>query len=61
MSTIARHRTDIAHHHPTVRRVGARWVWECRCGGASRRTATERTSWHQVVIEALLHATAIAP
>jgi hypothetical protein len=61
MTTIHRHRPDTAHHHPAVRRVGTRWVWECRCGGASCRTATERVTWHQAFVEALLHATAIAP
>jgi hypothetical protein len=61
MRTVHRHRPDMAHHHPTVRRVGDRWGWECGCGGASCRTTNERTGWHQVVVEALLHATALAP
>ena len=61
MTTIHRHRPDTAHHHPAVRRVGTRWVWECRCGGASCRIATERVTWHRAFVEALLHATAIAP
>lgn len=61
MNTVRRHRPDPAHHHPYVRRVAGRWVWECRCGGASCRTATDRVGWHQVVVEALLHATVIAP
>ena len=61
MTTIHRHRPDTAHHHPAVRRVGTRWVWECRCGGASCRIATERVTWHQAFVEALLHATTIAP
>ena len=61
MKSDHRHRQDAAHHHPTVRRVEERWGWECRCGGASCRTTTERLGWHQVVVEALLHATALAP
>jgi hypothetical protein len=61
MTTIHRHRTDSAHHHPAVRRIGSRWVWECGCGGASCRTGTERVTWHQALVGALLHATAIAP
>ncbi|HET6967532.1 MAG TPA: hypothetical protein VFI44_04595 [Ornithinibacter sp.] len=59
--TTRRHHRDIAHHHPSVHRVQGCWVWECRCGGASRRTAREARTWRQAVIEALLHADALAP
>jgi len=52
---------DTAHHHPSVHRVRGRWVWECGCGGASRRTGLEQRTWRQTVIEALLHAEALAP
>lgn len=55
------HRRDIAHHHPSVHRVQGGWVWECHCGGASRRTARERRTWRQAMIEALLHSDALAP
>lgn len=52
---------DTAHHHPRVRRAGARWVWECRCGGASCRTARDARPWREVVTEALLHSASLAP
>lgn len=56
-----RHPHDTAHHHPAVRRTSGRWVWECRCGGASCRTARTPRPWREVVIEALLHAGSMAP
>ena len=52
---------DTAHHHPTVHRAHNGWVWECGCGGASRRTISEGRTWRQAVIEALVHADALAP
>lgn len=52
---------DTAHHHPSVRRVRERWVWECRCGGSSCRTTASRRPWREVVIEALLHSGSLAP
>ena len=52
---------DTAHHHPSVHRVQGRWVWECGCGGAACRTSPEQRTWRQTVIEALLHAEALAP
>jgi hypothetical protein len=52
---------DTAHHHPSVRRDQGRWVWECGCGGSSCRTSREQRTWRQAVIEALLHAEALAP
>ena len=52
---------DTAHHHPSVHRDQGRWVWECGCGGASCRTNHEPRTWRQTVIEALLHAEALAP
>lgn len=57
-----RHRHDIAHHHPRVRQ-GPRhdWGWECSCGGASARALAPSLTWHQAVVSALIHATAIAP
>jgi hypothetical protein len=59
--TIQRHHHDIAHHHPTIHRIRGNWVWECRCGGASCRTSTERRTWRQALVEALRHAEALAP
>lgn len=57
-----RHRQDLAHHHPAVRRgLRGTWAWECRCGSASCRTGEARLTWRQAVIEALNHATCIAP
>jgi hypothetical protein len=60
---MSRHRNhrDTAHHHPSVHRERDCWVWECRCGGASRRTGHERRTWREAVIEALIHAQALAP
>jgi hypothetical protein len=56
------HHLDRAHHHPTVRRtVLGRWTWTCTCGGASCRTSPSSAPWRQVVVEALLHSTSIAP
>ena len=52
---------DTAHHHPSVHRDRGRWVWECGSGGASCRTSHEQRTWPQTVIEALLHAEALAP
>jgi hypothetical protein len=52
---------DTAHHHPSVHRDQGRWVWECGCGGASCRTSPEQRTRRQTVIEALLHAEALAP
>jgi hypothetical protein len=52
---------DTAHHHPSVHREQGCWVWECGCGGASCRTSHEQRTWRQAVIEALLHAEALAP
>lgn len=50
---------DRAHHHPTVHRTSlGRWAWTCSCGGASCRT--DRRTWHQVMVEALLHSMTIA-
>ena len=51
---------DRGHHHPTVHRTSlGRWAWTCSCGGASCRT--DRHTWHQVMVEALLHSMTIAP
>jgi hypothetical protein len=44
-----------------VHRDQGRWMWECGCGGASCRTSHEERTWRQTVIEALLHAEALAP
>ncbi len=52
---------DTAHHHPSVHRVQDCWVWECGCGGSSRRTGHQRRTWRQALIEALLHSEALAP
>ena len=52
---------DTAHHHPSVHRAHNGWVWQCGCGGASRRTTVEGRTWRQAVIEALVHADALAP
>lgn len=60
MRTQRTHR-DIAHHHPSVRREYDCWVWECGCGGASRRTGQTPRTWRQAVIEALRHSEALAP
>ena len=60
MRTRRNHR-DTAHHHPIVRRELGCWVWECDCGGSSCRTVREPRTWRQAVIEALLHADALAP
>lgn len=61
MTTTTRHPRDTAHHHPSVRRSRGRWGWECSCGGASCRTTHTARPWRDVVIEALLHATSLAP
>ena len=55
------HHRDTAHHHPSVHRERGGWVWECGCGGASRRTDREGRTWRQAVIEALGHSAALAP
>lgn len=60
MRTRPNHR-DTAHHHPSIHRVQGCWVWECGCGGASRRTSRAGRTWRQAVIEALVHADAPAP
>ena len=56
-----RHHRDTAHHHPTVRHWRGSWVWECSCGGASCRTSAEGRTWRQALVEALVHADALAP
>ena len=62
MSTIQHRHRDVSHHHPRIRRVSrGHWVWECTCGGSSRRSATEPLAWRGAVVEALLHAELIAP
>jgi hypothetical protein len=62
MNSIRISRTDVAHHHPRVRRddSGA-WVWACACGGASCRTGMVVFTWRQAVLGALNHAATIAP
>lgn len=61
-SQLHRTRTDLAHHHPTVRRVReGGWGWTCICGGASCRTSSSPASWRRVVVEALIHSSTIAP
>jgi hypothetical protein len=38
MAPLRRSHQDMSHHHPQIRKVGkGTWVWECSCGGASRR------------------------
>jgi hypothetical protein len=52
----------MSHHHPRIRKVGkGTWVWECSCGGASRRAVSEPLAWPSAVVEALLHSQLIAP
>jgi hypothetical protein len=52
-------RTDHAHHHPVVRRtVDEGWRWSCACGATCVGGPLE---WHQVLVQALLHSSAIAP
>jgi hypothetical protein len=62
---MAQHRRsdrDLSHHHPAIHKVGpTTWVWECSCGGASRRGSTEPRAWPTAVVEALLHSQLIAP
>ncbi|MDU0313701.1 hypothetical protein RKE38_08365 [Phycicoccus sp. M110.8] len=53
-------RHDRHHHHPEVHKVSGRWAWFCGCGSASCRTRLDPVPWHQVVVEALGHATTIA-
>ena len=61
-TTTRRGRTDLAHHHPHVRRAPAGgWSWECECGGASARSGVVRLTWHQAFIGALIHSANIAP
>ena len=55
-----RRHNDPAHHHPVVHKVRGRWMWSCDCGSASCRTDLTQLNWHQVVVEALRHATTIA-
>lgn len=57
-----RGRTDLAHHHPHVRRnpLGG-WTWECGCGGASARSGVVRLTWHQAFVGALIHSASISP
>jgi hypothetical protein len=51
----------MSHHHPRIRKVGRAWIWECSCGGASRRCGAEPLGWPAAVVEALLHSQLIAP
>ena len=60
MTTNRRSHPDLAHHHPVVHKARDRWVWSCDCGSASCRTDLTQLNWHQVVVEALRHATTIA-
>ncbi|GAA4411874.1 hypothetical protein GCM10023168_33140 [Fodinibacter luteus] len=59
--TVQRNHRNVAHHHPSVHRVRGSWVWECGCGGASRRIPVRERTWREAVIEALLHSDALAP
>ncbi len=62
MAPLRRSHRDLSHHHPRIRKIGkATWVWECSCGGASRRDSTDALSWPAAVVEALLHSQLIAP
>jgi hypothetical protein len=62
MSPIRRSHRDLAHHHPRIRKVGrGTWVWECSCGGASRRSGGQPLAWPTAMVEALLHSQLIAP
>ena len=60
MTKSPRRHPDLAHHHPVVHKVRDRWTWTCDCGSASCRTDLTQLNWHQVVVEALRHATTIA-
>ena len=60
MKRIQRRHPDLAHHHPVVHKVRGRWTWTCDCGSASCRTDLTQLNWHQVVVEALRHATPLA-
>ncbi len=55
-----RRHPDLAHHHPVIHKVRGKWMWSCDCGSASCRTDLTQLNWHQVVVEALRHATTIA-
>lgn len=52
-------RRDAAHHHPRVRWTGGAWSWACPCGAAC--TVERVRGWHAVLVEALLHSSALAP
>jgi hypothetical protein len=62
MAPLRRSHRDLSHHHPRIRKVGqGTWVWECSCGGSSRRSGIEPRPWPGAVVEALLHSQLIAP
>ena len=57
-----RHHRDLSHHHPRIHKIGkGTWMWECSCGGASRRGGIEAVPWPSAVVGALLHSQLIAP
>ena len=53
-------RRDVAHHHPHIVKNGFGWGWVCACGASSSLSSGTHLTWHQAVVQAMVHSTEIA-